>query len=183
MGRKLLIVAVGTFTVDLPDWADVQKAREDLLARFQSLQAEVDLPEIHGLKPEDSSIKFFVQPAPADAKEMIVPLVLGIPKRKLSDMMDLAINWNAVSTWCDKIEVAKPSGKDCAPYEEILNGGVLAFNVPDEDKTYYLDLDKLVTGFGQYISLKLPTSREFDIDGTMADGVIQCALFGELRYS
>jgi hypothetical protein len=81
---------------------------------------------------------------------------------------------NTTIEWNDK-----PKGMPVSQYatELILNGKkVVLYDIEDENETWDLTLDKLLTGIGKSMS----ENRDFEDE---ADTTLQYALFGELVFA
>lgn len=181
MNQKVQVFMLATWTLELPQGADSNQEARKLEALLQASESEFELNEFNGCPVENFETQFFVEPARMGQGSNLVPVFLGVPSNELVTVLDYAMNCGAVDYWCNKIEVATPSGKECAPWEEVQNGGVLAFHVPEEGKVYHLDQKKLAEGLRKYVALKFLTGT-LTFDSFAADRIIQYALFGELRY-
>lgn len=104
-----------------------------------------------------------------------------LTEEDLDNIVDSAINWCAY--WCDLLEYGKePTSKVTAMSEALSHGGTLVFHIdePFEEggKTKFeLTTDKLLTSLEYFDQYDLE-----DVDGPMADSILQYALFGEVVY-
>ncbi len=118
-----------------------------------------------------------------------VKLSLNIKPEDIDDIMCVSLEGGFTTNWCDKVNV---EGEYLGEYasEQISRGGTLIFYDSVEDKKYKLTLDKFLKG------LKIWAEKGYDYEGAItineidtcqidaiaADGIIQCALFGDIIY-
>ena len=73
-------------------------------------------------------------------------------------------------------------------YEEVLTEGlikgILTLDIHDfeDDRHYQLTLSDIINGLDIYLNLVLDADFHDDMDGVMADCIVQCACFGEVVY-
>ena len=74
--------------------------------------------------------------------------------------------------------------------EEISRGGTLRLHDAESDDAWDLNMEKFCNGFrlwlengcDRYGAVNAPRVDTSEIDGDMADMIIQCAIFGEVIY-
>lgn len=107
----------------------------------------------------------------------------------IDDIMSAALD-GGITDWCDEAEVV---GEYLGEYssEQISRGGSLKLHDLEEDKTYILTVQKFLKGFKQWFEescdrynavQKDGTVDTSNIDGDMADAIIQYAVLGEWMY-
>ena len=80
----------------------------------------------------------------------------------------------------------KNAGVIC--FEEVLTEGLrkgfLTLDIYDreEDANYQLSLGAILNGIDIYLNLELGIDFHEDMDGSVADCIFQCAIFGEVIY-
>lgn len=104
-----------------------------------------------------------------------------LSQEDLDDILDAALNF--CSHWCDELSIKKlPEQETKYMSEMVTRGGTLQFKIdePFEEggkTTFVLTERRLVKGI-QMTGYLDP----FEIDGPMADEILQNALFGEVVY-
>ncbi len=104
-----------------------------------------------------------------------------ITEEQLDDIVDSAIS--SCYYWCDLLEYGKePTSKVTAMSEALSHGGTLKFSIDEPfvdggDTEFELTTEKLLKGLADYGEYDFE-----DFDGSMADAVLQQALFGEVVY-
>lgn len=110
-----------------------------------------------------------------------------LTQENIDDIMSSALD--SISYWCDAARVMDKYLGEYAS-EQISRGGSLALHDMEESKYYVLTLDKFVRGFKKWVEdgydrYGAVNGSEVDcgeIDGDMADLIIQLALFGDVIY-
>ena len=121
--------------------------------------------------------------------EVHAEIVVDLTQEDVDDIMSGALD-GGITYWCCKCEVV--GGEYLGEYasEQISRGGVLRLYDAESDDTWDLDIEKFVQGFrlwlengddlyGAVTKLGVDTS---EIDGEMADMIVQYALFGEIIF-
>lgn len=132
------------------------------------------------MHPED----YFKAPAYVEVK-----LNIELTQEDIDDMMTTALE-GGINYWCDKAEVIEDEYYGEYASEQISRGGSLRLYDSETNQTYILNLEKLTNGF------KIWAEKGYDrhdviinsgiecgnLDANAADGIIQCALFGDIMY-
>ena len=114
---------------------------------------------------------------------------LNLKAEDIDDIMVGSLEGGCTSYWCSDVDVKGDRKAEYASHE-VSRGGTLVFQDCEEDKTYELDLDKFLKGFKIWIEKgydhdNAVYAEEVDtcrIDAIAADGIVQCALFGDIIY-
>lgn len=120
---------------------------------------------------------------------LTVKIEVELKKEDIDDIMCCALE-GGINYWCNEAEVVEGEYYGEFASEQISNGGSLRIYDMEEDKTYLLDLEKFIEGFKIWISKGYDrygavSGKEVDccqIDAECADGIVQCALFGDIIY-
>lgn len=110
---------------------------------------------------------------------------VSISERISTDFID-TIMCNAleggINYWCEGIDVVNEDYKGAAyGHEVIARGGELILHDMESDDTWRLTRDKILKGIELYI-LNNGFLIEEDIDGEVADCIVQYALFREVQF-
>jgi len=126
-----------------------------------------------------------------------VGLKITLTDEDIDDIMCSALE-GGITYWCNKAEVA--GGKYLGEYahEQISRGGELILHDYEAEEKYTLSKEKFIKGFGEFINAGYfgaiePEIKNFrrtgrmlidgcNIDGDMADSIVQYALFDEIVY-
>lgn len=110
-------------------------------------------------------------------------------QREIDDIMAIALD--AITYWCDRVEVVGDEYYGKPASDQISRGGKLKLYDAEEDKQYTLTLLKLLKGIEAFIEWDrgaheiVNRDGEIDtykIDAEIADQIIQLALFGDIIY-
>lgn len=120
---------------------------------------------------------------------MIVEQTIALTLEDVDDIMAGALE-GGITYWCDKAEVVESDYFGDYASEQIARGGSLRLHDCEEDKSYVLDLDKFIEGFKKWLLLGYDRYNAVkdgavdccNIDAECADGIVQCALFGNIIY-
>lgn len=120
-------------------------------------------------------------------------LEVVVTQEDIDDIMAGALE-GGINYWCSEAEVVGDYLGEYAS-EQISRGGVLKLHDLEEDAVYELDKEKLLKGIKMYVKepdsphqiLRYGDNGEYlleggMIDGTVADMIIQYALFGDVIY-
>lgn len=107
----------------------------------------------------------------------------------IDDIMSAALD-GGITHWCCRAEVVEDDYYGELASEQISRGGSLRLYDCEEDEVYVLTLEKFLTGFrlwiesGQdlYGAVTKTGVDTGEIDGEMADWIVQFALFGEVVF-
>lgn len=125
--------------------------------------------------------------------EVHAEITVRLTQQDVDDIMVSALE-GGICYWCDRVTV---EGQYLGKYasEQISRGGTLKVHVTepfDEQDTewYELDIEKFIQGFrlwlenggDRYGAVSNGEVDTCEIDGEMADLIIQYALFGEVVY-
>lgn len=108
-----------------------------------------------------------------------------------------------ITYWATKVDVVKWVNEEMFASDQISRGGEIWIYDNEEEAWRILNLDKFLKGFQiwlekgydprGYASIRdgVPVSysiisggklNPFNLDGAVADGIVQCALFGDIIY-
>ena len=114
---------------------------------------------------------------------------IKLSDQDIDDIMAGALE-GGINYWCCKAEVIEDEYLGEYASEQISRGGSLRLYDSEEDETYDLTLEKLITGF--VAACKAGYGYDWfdnkgcvdtcNIDADAADTIVQFALFGELVY-
>lgn len=118
-----------------------------------------------------------------------VQMKVELKQEDVDDIMCGALE-GGINGWCNKAEVVEGDYYGEYASEQISRGGSLRLYDNENGKTYTLDLEKFLKGFGVWVAKGYDrygavTSKEVDccqIDAECADGIVQCALFGDIIF-
>lgn len=115
---------------------------------------------------------------------------LNITDDDLDDIMRKAMD-EGIGYWCEKAIVEDGDFRGCVfASETVSQGATLLLHCDSLDEEYKLDRDKLLDGLAHYIASNICNgiikrnnviSTE-EIDGSDADRIVQCALFGDIKF-
>lgn len=110
-----------------------------------------------------------------------------LTQEDIDDIMSSALDF--IGYWCEEAEVV---GEYLGEYasEQISRGGTLKLYDMEDEKVYNLTLNKFLKGFrlwvkngsDEYHAVSGGKVDTCNIDGLMADMIIQYAIFGEVIY-
>lgn len=117
-------------------------------------------------------------------------LSVQLTQENIDDIMVSALE-GGICYWCNYAEVIEDKRVAEWGHEQIARGGVLMLHDAEEDDVYELTKEKFINGFRLWLEngddlYGAVTKDGVDcgqIDGAMADMIIQYALFGEVLYS
>lgn len=111
-----------------------------------------------------------------------------VTMQDVDDIMSTALG-GGINYWCKRAEVV---GEYLGEYasDQISRGGTLILHDSEGEDKYELTLDKLLKGIQMYVAnpnapYKIVYNSELDtcqVDATVADMIIQFALFGVIVY-
>lgn len=118
-----------------------------------------------------------------------VEITVELTQQDVDDIMCGALE-GGITYWCNDAEVVEDKYFGEFASEQISRGGSLRLHDSEEDKTYVLDLEKFINGFKIWLSkgydlygaVKTGKIDCCNIDAGCADGIVQCALFGDIIY-
>lgn len=111
-----------------------------------------------------------------------------VTMQDVDDIMSTALE-GGINYWCKRAEVVGGYLGEYAS-DQISRGGTLILHDSEGEDKYELTLDKLLKGIQMYVAnpnapYKIVYSSELDtcqVDATVADMIIQFALFGVIVY-
>lgn len=115
-------------------------------------------------------------------KTFTINRTVELTEEDLDNIVDSAVNW--CSYWCDLLEHGvEPTSEVTAMSEALSHGGTLVFHIDEPfeeggETKFELTTDKLIKGIEFFDQYDLE-----DVDGPMADSILQQALFGEVVYA
>ena len=120
---------------------------------------------------------------------LTVQMTVKLTQEDVDDIMCGALE-GGINYWCNKAEVVEEDYYGEYASEQISRGGSLLLYDSETGETHILDLEKFLTGFGIWVAKGYDrygavTSKEVDccqIDAECADGIVQCALFGDIIF-
>ena len=121
--------------------------------------------------------------------EIEVTRSLFLTEEDIDCIMSSALDW--ISYWCEKAEVVGDYLGEYAS-EQIARGGALKLHDVEADDVWELTLEKFLDGFKQWYDegndrygAVQPdgTVETGQIDGPMADLIVQFGIFGEEVYA
>lgn len=120
---------------------------------------------------------------------MTVQIQVQLKEKDVDDIMVGSLEGGCTQYWCDRVDVKGIPRQEYAS-QEIARGGTLIFHDCEGEKTYELDLEKFLNGFKIWVEkgydrYNAVSPTEIDccnIDAECADGIVQCALFGDIIY-
>lgn len=120
---------------------------------------------------------------------MIVQIQVQLTEEDVDDIMVGSLEGGCTQYWCNRVDVKGIPKQEYAS-QEIARGGTLLFHDREGEKTYDLDLEKFLNGFKSWVEkgydkYNAVSPAEIDccnIDAEGADGIVQCALFGDIIY-
>ncbi|MBQ6091389.1 MAG: hypothetical protein IJL07_09015 [Lachnospiraceae bacterium] len=184
-----------TMEDDDPDWATVKAVQDRLLTilmdagvnfKFFTDEKQTEIEDT--LKATDGKL------------QLKVSISVSVTDVDIDDIMCVALE-GGITYWADEAEV---TGEYLGEYghEQIARGGTLNIHTmepfdDDETEYYILDKEKLLKGLNRYLEdpekpydILVPAHNtkgyEIDtcqVDGVVADMIIQYALFGEIVYA
>ena len=121
-----------------------------------------------------------------DVKRVMAEIAVELTGLDIDDIMVTALE-GGITYWCGEAEVV---GEYLGEYasDQISRGGTLILHNNEEDETYELTLEKFLNGFKLYMeqigSLTVDCGHidTCDVDGDVADCIIQLAVFGKVVY-
>ena len=112
-----------------------------------------------------------------------------ISKEDIDDILSSALEGASIAYWCNRAEVVEENYFGEYGHEQISRGGSIRLHDGEENEDYILTLDKFMKGiklamedgYGEkwFVNGKLDGCQ---IDGVMADVIVQFAIFGEVIY-
>ena len=121
--------------------------------------------------------------------EINVTRSLFLTEEDIDCIMSSALDW--ISYWCEKAEVVGDYLGEYAS-EQIARGGVLKLYDAEDDEVWELTPEKFLDGFKQWYDEGCDrygavqpdgTVETGQIDGPMADLIVQFGIFGEEVYA
>ena len=122
------------------------------------------------------------------SKQIEVKYNIQVTDGDVDDIVSTALE-GGINYWCKRAEVV---GEYLGEYasDQISRGGTLILHDSEGEDKYELTLDKLLKGIQMYIAnpnapYKIVYNSELDtcqVDATVADMIIQFALFGVIVY-
>lgn len=121
--------------------------------------------------------------------ELEVKKTIKVTQEDIDDIMVSALE-GGINYWCWKAEVLGEWKSEWA-HEQIARGGILKLYDSEEDKKYWLTLDKLLKGIklayegGYYADYDWCNGMTLDccqVDAEVADAIVQLALFDDVIY-
>ena len=124
-----------------------------------------------------------------DGVYLKVEITVELTRQDVDDIMCGALE-GGINYWCNCAEVVEAEYYGEFASEQISRGGSLRLHDSEEDKSYLLDLEKFIAGFKTWLSkgydlhgaVKTGEIDCCNIDAESADGIVQCALFGDIIY-
>ena len=122
--------------------------------------------------------------------EISIGRTVKVTQQDIDDIMVAALE-GGIDYWCQEAEVIEEKRVADWGHEQIARGGVLILHDAESDDKWELDLEKFLTGVKLWLQnggdrygalQKDGTLDTGEIDGEMADMIVQYALFGEIVY-
>lgn len=120
--------------------------------------------------------------------EVDLELKICITTQDIDDIMCAALE-GGITSWC---RLAKPVGRRLGEYahEQIARGGSLMLHDAESNDKWELTLEKFLRGLARAIedgasvtiNAEDGTIDTSDVDGYVADSIVQIALFGEVVF-
>lgn len=116
--------------------------------------------------------------------------VIKITEQDIDDIMVSALE-GGITYWCDNATVGEENYYGEYGSEQIARGGTLILHNFEEDTNYTLDREKFLMGvkiafengyFREYNWCNGFQLDHMEIDGEVADAIVQCAIFGDAIY-
>lgn len=119
--------------------------------------------------------------------EVRAEIVVSLTQEDVDDIMSSVLD--TISYWCCEAEVVGDYLGEYAS-EQISRGGKLKLYDAESDDVWELDIEKFVQGFrlwlehgdDRYGAVSGGEVDTCEIDGEMADMIVQYALFGEVQF-
>lgn len=105
-----------------------------------------------------------------------------ITTKDIDDIMADALE-GGITYWCGRAEVIGDYLGEYASDQISRGGSLILYDLEDEDEHWTLDLNAFITGYKSSIEQGF-WSGDFDndYDSTVADAIIQLAVFGEIVF-
>lgn len=105
-----------------------------------------------------------------------------ITTKDIDDIMADALE-GGITYWCGRAEVVGDYLGEYASDQISRGGSLVLYDIEDEDEHWTLDLNDFVAGYKSSIEQGF-WSGDFDndYDSTVADAIIQLAVFGEIVF-
>lgn len=122
--------------------------------------------------------------------EISIGRTVKLTQENIDDIMVSALE-GGINYWCGEAEVIDEKRVADWGHEQIARGGVLILHDAESDDKWELDREKFLNGVklwiqngdDQYHALQKDGTLDCcEIDGEMADLIIQYALFGEVVF-
>lgn len=122
--------------------------------------------------------------------EVVAEIRASLTQKDIDDIMVSALE-GGINYWCSEAEVVED--KRCADWghEQIARGGALILRDTESDDKWELTLEKFLNGVklwlqngdDRYGALQGDGTLDTgEIDGEMADMIVQYAIFGEVQF-
>lgn len=122
--------------------------------------------------------------------EVVAEIKASLTQENIDDIMVSALE-GGINYWCSEAEVVED--KRCADWghEQIARGGALILHDAESDDKWELTLEKFLNGVKLWLQNNedrygaVASDGTFDpgeVDGEMADLIVQYALFGEVVF-
>lgn len=122
--------------------------------------------------------------------EVHAELAVRLTTENVDDIMVSALE-GGINYWCSEAEVVEERRCGDWGHEQIARGGALILHDAESDNKWTLDMEKFTQGFRLWLENGDDrygavsgdgTVNTGEIDGEMADLIIQYALFGEVVF-
>lgn len=123
--------------------------------------------------------------------EVVAEIRASLTQEDIDDIMVSALE-GGINYWCSEAEVVEDKRRADWGHEQIARGGALILHDTESDDKWELTLEKFLNGVklwlqngdDRYGALQGDGTLDTgEIDGEMADMIVQYALFGEIVFA